>query len=395
MAPGLTGPGDGIPTTHIGSLPRPESLLELLGEQSTGEAYGAPELEAEVADATRRVLRRQAEVGLDVVNNGEQARSGFHIHLTNRLGGFGDPAPAPFWQDVEEFPAFADAEFSYPEADPDTGAPLRPAVRGPITYAGEEHARQEVGIFETALEEVDADFGDTFVTAPSPGIVATSLPNAYYDSHEEYLFAVADALRAEYRILADSGAVLQVDAPDLMHTHHRAFFDGRSFPTDPAGYREVVATHVEAIDEALADVPRDRVRLHTCWGNYDGPHHLDVELADVLPELYEVDVGALAVEQASPRHQHEYRAFAEHPLPDGTALMPGAVDVKTNIIDHPGTIADRIERAADAVGDPERIIAAPDCGFGTLAWSAAVDEIVWAKLEAMVEGAERASERLL
>lgn len=384
-----------ILTTHIGSLPRTESLLDLLARESTGEALSTEEFDEAVADATRRVIRKQAEVGIDVANNGEQSRTGFHIHLTNRLRGFGDPAPAPFWNDVEEFPEFADSEFSYPDTDPDTGAPLRPAVTEGIEYEGEEYARKELETFFAALEETDETFDETFVTAPSPGIVATSLPNEYYDSHEEYLFAVADALRTEYDLVAQSDALLQVDAPDLLHTHHRSFLDGRSFPTESVErYREIVAAHVEAINEALATVPRERVRLHTCWGNYEGPHHRDVELVDVLPELYELDVGALAIEGSSPRHEHEYEAFSEHPLPDDMVFLPGVVDVKTNIVDHPDTVARRIERAADAIGDPTRIVAAPDCGFGTLAWSGAVEEIAWAKLEAMVEGAQRASEAL-
>ncbi|MFB6295999.1 MAG: cobalamin-independent methionine synthase II family protein [Halobacteriales archaeon] len=381
---------EGITTTHIGSLPRTPEILDHLEESGTGELP-----QSLVAEATREVIERQAEVGIDVANNGEQGRTGFHIHVLDRLSGFSGEGVAPFWGDVRDFPELAEAEFDYPDADPETGAPLRPAVTGPIEYQGEAAARAELETFFESLEAAGADVEGTFMTAPSPGIVATSLPNQHYDSHEEYLFAVADALRTEYGIIADSEATLQVDAPDLMHTHHREFHDGRSFQDlSVAEYREVVATHVEAINRALGDVPAGEVRLHTCWGNYEGPHHRDIALADVLPELYELDVGTLAVEGSSPRHAHEYRAFEEHPLPGDMQLMPGVVDVKTNIIEHPETVADRLERAAEVVGDPSRIVAAPDCGFGTLAWSAAVEEIAWAKLESLVEGAEIASERL-
>jgi 5-methyltetrahydropteroyltriglutamate--homocysteine methyltransferase len=381
---------DRIPTTHIGSLPRPPDLLEHLRESETGE------LPADlVEDATRRVIERQAEVGIDVANNGEQGRTGFHLHVLDRLSGFEGEGVAPFWGDVREFPALAETEFQYPDADPETGAPRRPAATAPVEYRGADAAREELETFRDLLAESGASFADTFVTAPSPGIVATSLPNQYYDSHEEYLFAVADAMAAEYERIGAADPLLQVDAPDLLHTHHREFHDGRDFRDLSVGeYREVVASHVEAINGALSNVPSEDVRLHTCWGNYEGPHHLDVPLAAVLPELYELDVGYLAIEQSGPRHAHEYRAFAEHPLPDGLTLMPGVVDVKTNVVDHPETVADRLERAADAVGDPSRLVAVPDCGFGTLAWSGAVEEIAWAKLGSLVEGARIASERL-
>ena len=385
---------DHILTTHIGSLPRPPALLERLERRSTGE-LGADAVREQVRDATEDVVRKQLDHGIDVVNNGEQARTGFHLHATDRLDGFGDPRPAPFWGDVDEFPAFADREFSYPEADSETGAPLRPAVTGPVSYVGEDAARREIDGFLDVMADLGVDATDAFMTAPSPGIVATSLPNAYYDSHREYLFAVADALATEYELVADAGVILQVDAPDLLHTHHRSFPDGRGPRVDStAAYRELVRTHVRAINEALDGVPADRVRLHTCWGNYEGPHHLDVALEDVLPELYELSVGALAIEQSSPRHQHEYRAFETHPLPDGMVLMPGVIDVKSNVVEHPTVVADRLERAAEVVGDPRRIVATPDCGFGTLAWSAAAADLTWAKLDAMVEGATIASERL-
>jgi 5-methyltetrahydropteroyltriglutamate--homocysteine methyltransferase len=383
---------DRIPTSHVGSLPRPPALLEHLRESGTGEL--PRDL---VADAIRRVIEKQAAVGIDVANNGEQGRTGFHLHVLDRLSGFEGEGVAPFWGDVRDFPELAATEFEYPDADPESGAPHRPAVTGPIEYRGAAAAHEELDTFNDCLAEsgAAAKFEDTFATAPSPGIVATSLPNQYYDSHEDYLFAVADAMAEEYELLAESETLLQIDAPDLLHTHHREFHDGRGFQgLSAAEYREVVRLHVEAIERALAGIPAEGVRLHTCWGNYEGPHHRDLPLADVLPDLYELDVGYLAIEQSGPRHAHEYRAFAEHSLPDGMTLMPGVVDVKTNVVDHPETVADRLERAADAVGDPSRIAAVPDCGFGTLAWSSAAEGIAWAKLESLVEGARIASDRL-
>jgi len=381
---------DRIRTTHIGSLPRPPELLDRLDQAGTGELPRSA-----VEEATRRAIERQAATGLDVINNGEQGRTGFHLHVLDRLSGFEGEGVAPFWSDVREFPELARTEFDYPDADPDTGAPRRPAVTEPVTYRGRDGIEAELGTLFALLRETGVDVEAAFMTAPSPGIVATSLPNDYYDSHEEYLFAVAEAMSEEYAAVGESEALLQVDAPDLLHTHHREFHDGRGFESQsPAAYRETVATHVEAINEALQGIPAGSVRLHTCWGNYRGPHHLDVPLETVLPELYGLDVGALAIEGSGPRHAHEYRAFEDHPLPDGMDLLAGVIDVKTNAIEHPETVADRIERTARAVGDPGRIVAVPDCGFGTLAWSSAVTGIAWAKLESLVEGARIATDRL-
>jgi 5-methyltetrahydropteroyltriglutamate--homocysteine methyltransferase len=263
-------------------------------------------------------------------------------------------------------------------------------VTGPVESVGADAAREEVDAFFDLLEQSDADFEGTFITAASPGVAAASHFDDYYDSHREFVFALADALREEYELIAETGATLQLDAPELLASGHRGPQD-KSLDT----LKGIVRLHVEALNEAVADIPDDQLRLHTCWGSYEGPHHRDVELADVLPELYELDITGISIEQANPRHQHEYRAFAEHPLPDGWYLMPGVVDVKTNVIEHPETVADRLERVADAVGDPTRIVAAPDCGFDTQAGLAMVDpEIAWAKLEAMVDGTAVASDRL-
>lgn len=379
--------GESIRTSHIGSLPRSAALLEQLRDAGTGEL--SPSL---IEEATRDVIERQADIGLDIANNGEQGRTGFHLHLLDRLSGFEGEGVSPFWSDVRDVPDLAAAEFDYPDADPETGAPRRPAATTQISYDGESAVQAELDLFFRLLEETGATFEDTFVTAPSPGIVATSLPNRYYDSHEAYLFDVADAMAKEYELIADTDALLQVDAPDLLHTHHREFHDGRDFSDRP--YHEVLRLHVEAINRALANVPAARVRLHTCWGNYEGPHHRDIPLIDVLPELYRLNVGYLAVEQAGPRHTHEYRAFAAHPFPDDMTLMPGVIDVKSNVVDHPEAVADRLERIVEIVESPSRVIAVPDCGFGTLAWSGPVAGIAWAKLESLVEGAQIATDRV-
>jgi len=377
---------DRIHTTHIGSLPRAPDLLDLLKRRQDGEPVDDDVWDRTVREATESVIERQAEIGLDIVNNGEQPRVSFNWYVANRLSGIGDARDAPLWDDLADYPEYAEDAFGAEAID----LTKQPSVVGPVEYRGEEAARQEVDTFLEFIEASAADFEDTFLTAASPGIAAATLVNDHYDSHEEFLHAVGEALKPEYERIVDAGAILQLDAPDLLTTGHRGFGDRPIEKLKP-----IVRMHVEALNEATESIPDDRIRLHTCWGSYEGPHHRDKPLAELLPELYELDVGGISIEQANPRHQHEYRAFREHPLPDGWDLIPGVVDVKTNVVEHPEVVADRLERVADAVGDPSRIVAAPDCGFDTQAGLAMVHpEIAWAKLEALVDGAEVATERL-
>ena len=377
---------DRILTTHIGSLPRTPELLELLKRRQDGEEVDPAEWKRVATEATEIVIERQTDVGLDVINNGEQPRVSFNQYVANRISGVEGTREAPLWDDLQEYPEYAETEFKTDILDLTT----QPAVTGPVEYVGAEAAREELDTFLDLLAAADVDPEDTFVTSAAPGIAATSLANEYYDGHREFLFAIADAMKEEYEMIAETGATLQLDAPELLASGHRG-------PQEKSveALRGLIRLHTEAINEAVADVPAEQVRLHTCWGSYEGPHHLDVELEKVLGDLYELDVTGISIEQANPRHQHEYRAFAEHPLPDDWYLMPGVVDVKTNVIEHPETVADRIERVADAGVDPGRIVAAPDCGFDTQAGLAMVDpEIAWAKLETMVEGAAVATDRL-
>ena len=380
------GHDDRIPTTHIGSLPRPPELRELLKRRTAGEEVDEAAWHEAVHEATAAVIDRQAEVGLDIVNNGEQPRVSFNWYVANRISGIGDPAEAPLWDDLQDYPDYAETEFITDTID----LRKQPTVVGPVEYIGTEDAHEEVDTFVELLEGSPYDVEDTFITTAAPGVVAASFIDEYYEDHREFLFALADALREEYELIAETGATLQLDAPELLASGHRG-------PQEKSIERleAIIGLHVEALNEATATIPDEQLRLHTCWGSYEGPHHRDVALEAVLPALYELDISGLSVEQANPRHQHEYRAFAEHPLPEDWYLIPGVVDVKTNIIDHPETIADRLERVVDAVGDPTRIVAAPDCGFDTQAGLGMVHpEIAWAKLEAMVEGAAIASERV-
>ncbi|MFC7068691.1 cobalamin-independent methionine synthase II family protein [Halobaculum lipolyticum] len=376
-----------IPTTHIGSLPRPPELLELLTRREDGEAVDPDEWESTVADATRDVVGRQAETGIDIANNGEQSRVSFNWYVADRLTGIEGKRETELWADLQAFPDYAEETFKTDVID----LSMHPVVTDAVEYVGREEAEAELDGFRAALAETDADFEDTFVTSASPSVVTATHVDEHYGDYEEYLFAVADAMAEEYELVADAGFTLQIDAPELLTVGHTA-----AYADEPlSAARDATRLHVDALNEALSNVPAEQVRLHTCWGSYEGPHHLDTDLVEMLPAIYEADISGLSVEQANPRHQHEYRAFADQPLPDGWTLIPGVVDVKTNVVDHPETIADRLERVADAVDDGTPLVAAPDCGFGTQAGIGMVDpEIAWAKLEALGEGAAIAGERI-
>ncbi|MFC6873471.1 cobalamin-independent methionine synthase II family protein [Halobellus marinus] len=376
-----------ILTTHVGSLPRTEQLIELLDRRGEGNEIDRNELDDAVRKATTRAVRRQAEVGIDIANDGEQSRPGFHIYVADRLEGFSEQTiPRPLWADVEDFPTYAGKAFP----DIVSEAQTRPVAVDDLRYVDESSVDAEIERYRQAVDRTEVEFTESFVTAASPGVIASSVGNEYYDSNDEFTFALAREMRNEYERIADEGMVLQIDAPDLLSERHRKFKD-----LSLEEFKATARRRIEAINEATRDIPGEQIRLHTCWGNYEGPHHRDVSLEDVLPVLYEADVGGLLIEYANPRHHHEWRAFEEHPLPDEWRLAPGVVDVKTNIIEHPQTVADRLCKWAEVVGDPTRILAAPDCGLATLAGHHVVDpEIAWAKLEALSQGADNASQRL-
>ena len=372
-----------IRTTHVGSLPRSDRLRALLTESGDRDEQA---FEAAVAESIREVVRRQAEVGIDVGNDGEQSRIAYSVDVTNRLSGFGEGTVERAWPaDLDDFPAYAE------ELLGDTENIGGPVATGPMEYVGEEALRRDLARFDEAVDAEGVAFPARFHTAPSPGAVLRFTETAYHDSLSEYVFDLADALKTEYELIAETGAILQIDAPDLLAGFTLTYKDD-----SVADYRERARTHVEALNEAVSNVPDEQIRLHACWGNYPGPHHHDVALEDVIDVFYEADIGGLVVEGANPRHQHEYRTFEEHPLPDGWRLIPGVIDVKTNVVEHPEAVADRLERFADAVGDPERIVAGADCGFETVVEGANAvhPSIAWKKLEALVDGAELASERL-
>ncbi|MET0851964.1 MAG: cobalamin-independent methionine synthase II family protein [Candidatus Rokuibacteriota bacterium] len=379
---------DRILTTHVGSLPRNPTLRDLLVRQDRGEAIDEAELARQVEQAVRTVVRRQLEAGIDVGNDGEQPRVGFSTYVARRMRGFGGASARPLSLDLIEFPDYA----AMLSARRRSAARINdaPQAVAEVEYADLSEAERECDLFRRAAEGETRRFVEPFMTAATPGVAATILLNAHYDSHERYVMALARELRKEYELIHARGFVLQLDAPDLAMERVR-FFQKQSL----SQFQDAVALHVEAVNHAVQNIPPDRVRLHVCWGNYDGPHVHDVPLVDILPILYRARVGGLSLEMANPRHAHEWKVFKRHPLPAGMVLLPGVIDSTTNFVEHPEVVADRICQVVDAVGDRTRVIASVDCGFGTFAGSDMVaDSVVWAKLASLAEGAVLASRRL-
>ena len=373
-----------ILVSHVGSLPRPDSLSDLLIRQEAGEAIDTAELARQVERATARAIEKQVAAGVDVGNDGEQSRVGFQTYVPRCLCGFGGESRRPQARDQGAFPSYVrQAAARFPHM---ARAMNAPAAVAEVRYVDGAPIREDAA----RLRRLGGGFLECFMTAPSPGIVATTMLDQHYGSHEAYLMALAAALAGEYRAIHEAGLVLQIDAPDLAMERHR-FFDGLS----DAEFLRRVELHVAAINAGIAGIPRERVRLHVCWGNNDGPHIHDVPMAVILPELYRAEVGALSIEFANPRHQHEYEALRANKLPSHMLLMPGVLDTTTNIVEHPEVVARRLAEAVAVVGDRERVIAGTDCGFGTFAGREYVaEEIVWVKLAAAAEGARIASRRL-
>lgn len=377
-----------ILTTHVGSLPRPPALRDLLVRQDRGEAVDPAALEREVATALAAAVTGQLEAGVDVGNNGEQPRAGFSTYVASRMKGFGGTSRRELAQDLIDFPDYAEMLARRRRDAARIGD--APQAVAEIEYADLGPAAQECDAF---LRETDARprrFVERFMTAASPGVIATILLSAHYASHEQYVMALSREMRKEYELIHARGLLLQVDCPDLAMERAR-FFRRDSLER----FLQMVELHVEAINRATAGIPPDRIRLHLCWGNYDGPHTHDVPLEAVLPIVARARVGALSLPLANPRHQHEYRVLRARPLPDGMLLLPGVIDTTTNYVEHPEVVADRICAAVEAVGDRTRVIASTDCGFGTFAGSEMVaHRVVWAKLAALRDGAAIASRRL-
>jgi len=376
-----------ILTTHTGSLPRPEDLVQLQLRVSRGETVGQTALAEAVERATRQAVARQLECGIDIGNDGEQPRESFFTYVRYRMSGFGGTSERPAVQDVVAFPTFG--ELFQPRTQKSLlTAP--PRAIGSVRYVDRSPLERELASFRRILEQQSGRFVESFWTAPSPGIIACAMQNDYYASLADYVDAVADALRVEYEAIVAQGHILQIDGPDLAMERHRLF---ASRPLRE--FLEFLDITVRAINRALSSIPKDRVRLHVCWGNYEGPHVFDVPLGDLLPHLCEARVGGIVLSMANPRHAHEYRSLASHPVPRDWVIVAGAIDTTTNYVEHPEVVADRIERVAQAAGDPRRVLAGTDCGFDTSTGLGKVaSEVVWEKLRALRAGSELATRRL-
>jgi 5-methyltetrahydropteroyltriglutamate--homocysteine methyltransferase len=379
-----------ILTTHTGSLPRPEALVRLYIAKARGEPVDA-ELAAAGHAALEDTVRKQRDAGIDIGNNGEQQREAFFLYVRTRMSGFGGAWTRPPRGDVERYPAFKAAMAREQQhAQQVSSREHVPTAVGDIRYLDRAAIDTECDDFRATLDRLGNPFVEPFVTAPSPGIVAAALRNDFYPTEEAYLAALGEALRVEYEAIVNHGFLLQLDCPDLAMERHMSYQD-KPLP-DFLGFVDRVVT---SINTALANIPRDRVRLHACWGNYEGPHDCDVELHEIMPILRKLKVGGFVLPFANPRHAHEYNVLRDFPLDADQVIVAGVIDSVTNFVEHPQTVAERIERVAEVVGDPKRVLAGTDCGFDTSAGQRRVaEDVVWAKLAALGEGARIASQRL-
>ena len=379
---------DRILTTHVGSLPRNQKLSDLLMAQDEDKDYDRAVMAAEMDKAVRHVVARQKEAGIDIGNDGEQRRIGFQTYVPQRMSGFAGVSKRRRGREFEEFPellAYLMRRFPNPTKT-QQGAP---EAQGEIAYRDLKPVTEEAAGFVRIADELGA-FSERFMTAASPGIISTTMLNAYYPSHHDYIDAIAREMSKEYRAIHEAGLILQIDAPDLAMDRTMMYRD-----LSDAEFVKRCERHVAAINDGIAGIPRERVRLHVCYGNWEGPHIHDIALAQILPALYHAKVGALSIEFSNPRHAHEYEAFKRHPLPTDMILIPGVIETTSNFVEHPEVVARRIEEAVRAVGDRERVIASTDCGFGTFTnreW--VIEPAVWLKLKSLREGADIASTRL-
>jgi 5-methyltetrahydropteroyltriglutamate--homocysteine methyltransferase len=382
---------DRILTTHTGSLPRPAALTRLYARRVRGEPVDPAEIERAGRESLRWVVPRQVECGLDVINNGEQQRESFVLYLRHRLSGLGETSQRTSWEDIDRYPEFkAELKAQAATREAVTNTDFLPAAIGEVRYLDPSAVEGECADFRAVLPSVEGRYVEPFFTAPSPGIIGSIVQNRHYDTEDAYLAALGAALRIEYQAIVANGFVLQVDCPDLALERHCSYRD-RPLSDFLDFCERVVAT----INTALDGIPPDRVRLHVCWGNYEGPHDSDVPLSDILPIILKAKVGALVLPFANPRHAHEYRCFERTPLNDAQLLVAGVIDTLTNFVEHPEVVAERIERVARVVGDPKRVLAGTDCGFDTSAGRGRVaGDVVWAKLRSLRDGARLASARL-
>jgi 5-methyltetrahydropteroyltriglutamate--homocysteine methyltransferase len=371
-----------ILTTHTGSLPRPADVVRLLLEEQKSSGTQRAALAAAVDAAVADVVRKQVAAGIDVINDGEQGRTDYTVHVKDRLTGFEGPSAPPLGTGEAEFPELSAllSQFASPFQH-------RPACSAPIAWKDWPAAEGDIARAKHAMSKAKAT--DVFMTSPSPGQIARYLKNQYYPSDEAYLQALADAMAREYRAIVDAGFVLQLDCPDLAMMRHMVYPD-----LSLADYRKVITANVAALNHAVRDIPPERMRMHVCWGSTVGPHHTDVPLRDIIDIVLSARPQAVSFPGANPRHGHEWKVWKDVPLPAGKIIIPGVIDSTSNFVEHPELVADRIVQYASVVGR-ENVIAGVDCGFGTFAGRVQVDsKIVWMKLAALADGARLASQQL-
>lgn len=374
---------DRILTTHVGSLPRSQAVTDVLFARAAQQASDVTQGDAVITHAVAEVVKRQVEVGLDVVSDGEMSKISYATYVSERLSGFDGDTPREPGQDLVEFPSLLHklAERGA------TAKYRRPRCVGPIAVKDLEPMRKDVANMRAAVDA--AGPAEAFLNAASPGVVALFQPNDFYPTQDDYLEALAEVLRVEYEGIVAAGLLVQIDAPDLAMGRHTMY---RNRTVEE--FLRLAALHIEVLNHALRNIPAERVRMHVCWGNYEGPHHHDIPLAQLLPVVLEARAQGLLIEAANPRHAHEWAVFMEADLPEDKILIPGVLSTTTNYIEHPLLVAERLERFAELVGR-ERVIAGTDCGFGTFAGFGPVEpEIAYRKLASLVEGARIASSRL-
>jgi len=368
-------------STHVGSLPRSQAVVDYLFARERGEDYDAAGFDACMIAAVSDVVKRQKDAGINIVSDGETSKISYATYVKDRYTGFDGDSPRNTPGDLKLFPSYMK------RLAQEGGTPkyARPQCVGPVRSKGQGELRKDINALKAAMSEHGVQRG--FMNAASPGVISLFLQNAHYPTREEYLAALAAAMHDEYRTILDAGLDLQLDCPDLALSRHMLFAD----LTD-AEFLHVAATHVEALEHALLGLPQDRIRLHICWGNYEGPHVCDIDMAKMFSLLMKTPARYILFETANPRHGHEWTVFRDRAreIPDDKVLVPGAVDTTTNFVEHPDLVAQRLERFTDILG-AERVIAGSDCGFGTFAGFGAVDpDIAWAKLATLAEGARRA-----
>jgi 5-methyltetrahydropteroyltriglutamate--homocysteine methyltransferase len=369
-------------TTHTGSLPRPDDLVRIMYAKEEGQAVDRAELAAKIRDAVARIVAKQKEAGIDIINDGEMSKPSYATYVKDRLSGFGGTGNTFVYQDLVDFPNLAKRVFG----DPGRSRRKTPACNGPITFRDREAVQTDIENLASAVGSKGSS--QAFISAASPGVISLFFRNEYYSSEDAYLEAIAAAMRFEYEAIVAAGLDLQIDCPDLAMGRHIQYAN-----LDLPEFRKRAIKHVEALNHALANVPAERVRMHVCWGNYEGPHHCDVALAAIVDIIFRAQPASISLEAANPRHAHEWALFETIKLPEGKILIPGMIESKSNFIEHPELIANRISNYANLVGR-ENVIAGSDCGYGTWVGQAAVDpDIVWAKFAALTEGARIATRR--